>query len=67
MSPEFDIDRAAKVIVKQYGEDAPTHAAKRADAMMKAGYLQGHVVWKLILWAIEELQRAGPKLGEVVH
>ncbi len=67
MIPEIDIDRAAKVIIKRYGEDARVHAAMRADAMGEAGDPDGHVVWLLILQAIEELQRAGPKSGEAVH
>ena len=47
------------------GEGAST--AMRADAMLEAGYLEGHKVWKQILRAIEGLQRKAPKSGEVVH
>ncbi len=43
------------------------HAAMRADAMLEAGELDGYAVWKRILRAVEELQRAGPKSGEAVH
>ncbi len=32
MVPALDIYRAATVIIKQYGEDAPILAAMRADA-----------------------------------
>ena len=39
----------------------------RADAMLEAGYLEGHKVWKQIHRAIEGLQRMAPKSGEVVH
>ena len=42
MIPDLDIYRAAAVIVKHHGEDAPTHAAMRADAMLEAGDLDGH-------------------------
>ena len=42
------------------------HAAKRADAMLEAGGLDGYAVWKRILRAVEEL-RSEPKSGEVVH
>ncbi len=39
----------------------------RADAMLEAGDLDGSAMWKRILRAIEELQKAGPKSGEAVH
>ncbi len=32
MIPDLDIYRSAQVLVKQHGEDAPIHAAMRADA-----------------------------------
>ncbi len=31
MIPDIDIYRAANVIIKPYGQDAPIHAAMRAD------------------------------------
>ncbi len=47
--------------VKTLGnEDAPIHAAMRADAMLDTGDLDGHAVWKRILRAIEELQGTAP-------
>jgi len=63
----LDIYRSANLLVRQHGEDAPIHAAMRADAMLEAGDLDGYGVWKRILRAVEELQGAGPKPGEVVH
>ena len=39
----------------------------RADAMLEAGDLDAHAVWKQILRVIEELQRTAPKPGEAVH
>ena len=44
MIPDLDIYRAASVIIKQYGQDAQTHAAMRADATLKAGDLNGYAV-----------------------
>ncbi len=44
MIPDLDIYRAANVIIKQYGEDAPSHAAMRADAMLEADDLGGYAV-----------------------
>ena len=34
MIPDIDIFRSAQVLVKQHGQDAPVHAAMRADAML---------------------------------
>ena len=46
MIPDLDIYRSAKTLVKQHGQDAPIHAAMRADAMLEAGDLDGYAVWK---------------------
>ncbi len=62
-----DIYRAASVIIKQYGEDAPIHAAMRADATLKAGGPDGYAMWKRILRLIGALQGTVPKSGEAVH
>ncbi len=51
----------------EHGQDAPIKAAMRADAMLKAGDLDGCAVWKRILRAVEELQGTTPKSGEAVH
>jgi len=67
MIPDIDIYHSANVLVKQRGEDAPIHAAMRADAMLDISDLGGHAVWKRILRAVEELQGTEPKLGEAVH
>ncbi len=52
MTSDLDIYRTANVLIKQHGEDAPIHAAMRADAMLKAGDLEGWAVWKRILRAV---------------
>ncbi len=67
MIPDLDIYRSANLLVKQHGDDAPIHAAMRADAMLEAGDLDGYAVWKRILRAVEELQGTVPKSGEAVH
>ncbi len=67
MIPDLDIYRSAGVIIKQYGEDAPIHAAMRADATLKAGDLDGYAVWRRILRAVGELRGTAPKSGEAVH
>ncbi len=67
MTSDLDLYRAASVIIKQYGEGAPIHAAMRADATLKAGDPDGYEMWKRILRLIEALQGTEPKSGEVVH
>ena len=67
MTSDLDIYRSAQMLVQQHGPDAPIHAAKRADAMLEAGDLDGCAVWKRILRAVEELQVTEPKSGAAVH
>ena len=67
MTPDLDIYRAANVLVKQHGQDAPIHAAMRADAMLDKGDLDGYAVWKRILKAVGELQGTAPGPGMAVH
>jgi hypothetical protein len=63
----LDIYRSANLLVKQHGEDAPIHAAMRADAMLEAGDLGGYGVWKRVLRAVGELQGTAPRAGTRVH
>ncbi len=46
-------------------KDAPIQAARRADAMLDKGDLDGYAAWRRILRAVEELQRVEP--GARVH
>ena len=64
MTSEFDAYSAATAIIRQYGDKARLHAIKRADALLKAGDSNGHAAFRRILRVIEQLQKAGPKLGE---
>ena len=41
MIPDLDIYRGANVIIKQYGQDAPIHAAMNADAMLDRWDVKG--------------------------
>ena len=65
MIPDLDIYRSANVLVKRHSQDAPIHAAMRADAMLDKGDLEGYAVWRRVLRAVEELQRVEP--GARVH
>jgi hypothetical protein len=67
MTSDLDIYRSAQVLIRQHGEDAPIHAAMRADAMLEAGDLDGLAVWKRILRAIAELQNTERLPGEHSH
>ena len=67
MIPDLDIYRSAQLLVKHHGEDAPIHAAMRADAMLEAGDLDGLAVWRRILRAVKELQGMEPGRGALVN
>jgi hypothetical protein len=67
MISDIDIYRSANLLVKRHGEDAPIHAAMRADAMLDKGDLDGYAVWKRILRAMEELQGANAGPGVRIH
>ena len=67
MIPDLDIYRSAQVLVKQHGDDAPIHAAMRADAMLDKGDLKGYVVWRRVLRAVRELRRMEPATGAPVQ
>ncbi len=67
MTSDLDIYRSAQVLVKRHGEDAPVHAAMRADARLERSDLDGYAAWRRILRAVEELQGTAPKPGEAVH
>ena len=55
MASDLDTYRTANLLIKQHGDEAPVHAAMRADAMLKKGDLDGLAVWKRIIRAIDEL------------
>ncbi len=55
MTSDLDIYRSANELIKQHGEDAPIHAAMRADECLAAGDMEGEAVWLRIIKAIEEL------------
>ena len=67
MIPDLDIWRAARVMVKHYGESGATEAAMHADDFLDQGIIDGQRVWTRIVQAIEELQRERPREGEAVH
>ena len=65
MTDDIDIYRAAKVMIDRHGDDAPVHAAVRADAMLDRGDMEARAVWLRIRVAVEEMLRT--EAGGVVH
>ncbi len=55
MIGDLDIYRAANDLIERHGEDAALEAAMRANAMLEKGDLEGQVVWKRIVRAVEEV------------
>ncbi len=67
MTSDIDVYRSAKLLIDQHGDEAPIHAAMRADAMLDKGDLDGQVVWMRILEAIKELLNTRPGNGTPLH
>ena len=55
MTSDLDIYRSANVLVREHGDDAPIHAAMRADELLEAGELDGCAVFKRVVKAVEEM------------
>jgi len=67
MVDENDIWRAALAMVERHGVTAPRSAARRAEASMDAGDVEGFVMWGRVLDAVIEIQRPKPAEGEMVN
>jgi len=65
--PNVDIDRAAWIMIRNYGGNAMLEAAIRADNLLDAGNFEACSIWRRILDAIERLQAKAPAEGEKVH
>ena len=64
---EPDISRAANILIKRHGTEAPLAAAQRADELLAAGDVEGCAIWKRIMRAVEELARTEPVEGEKLN
>ena len=53
MTSDLDILRGAKVVLDHHRPDALTHAARRADALLERGDVQGYELWIAILAVLE--------------
>jgi len=64
MTEEVDIYRTAQLLKELHGEGARSLAQERAEGLIEAGDAEGHLVWKRIIGAIDDLQA---KRGKSVH
>ena len=64
---DLDIYRTANQLVKRHGQDAPIHAAMRADAMLEKGDMEGAPVWKRRLRAVVNLRSKKRPVGATVQ
>ena len=60
MTPERHVWACANTLIQQHDEDAWFHASLRADELLAAGDLDGHVMYKEILARVEVLQQMQP-------
>jgi hypothetical protein len=68
MTSERGIYLIANILVNECGPaPAPLMAAKRADALLDLGDVDGQRVWKGVLRAVQELIRSDRKPGERVN
>ncbi len=67
MIDDIDVWRAAALLIKRHGDDAPVVAAQRADELLAAGDLEGGVAWRQMLGGIRELTRTKLPDGERVN
>ena len=66
MIDDPDIFQAAKLMIDQHGEEAAWFTSARADELLHGGDIDGAMVWRRILAAVDELQR-GRREGEALN
>jgi hypothetical protein len=64
---EVDIWRTAAFLLREHGGGATFNAAQRADALYDKGDLDGFIVWRKVIRAIEQLERQRPSAGEALN
>ena len=58
--PEIDIWRAALLMLKRFGDNAPTESAARADCLETEGDRDGAATWRRITDAVKQLVNTTP-------
>ncbi len=61
MFSDLDVYRTAKLLVDKHGDEAPIHAAMKADAMLERGDMDGRAVWLRVVRAVKELLDTKPR------
>lgn len=64
---DVDVYRSAAAFIKQHGDEAPIHAAMKADDMLERGDMDGRAVWLRIVDAVNELLRERPDEDTTIH
>ena len=64
---DLDIYRTARLLIEEHGDEAPIHAAMRADELLDAGDIDGAYAWRRIIKAIRNLLNRDPPHGRTVH
>ncbi|SMF51241.1 hypothetical protein SAMN06265365_117108 [Tistlia consotensis] len=67
MSSDLDIFRSAALLIRDHGEVAAAVAARRADALLDTGDLEGCHLWNRIVEAIDDLTRTQRHAHELTH
>jgi hypothetical protein len=62
--PQVDVWRAANTLIEHYGLEAWFISARRADALLSQGDMEGRRTWMAIHRAVEELLRTTRAAGE---
>ena len=60
MIPEIDIWRAALLMLKRFGDNAPKESATRAGNLETEGDRDGAATWRRITDAVEQLANPTP-------
>jgi len=58
--PEIDIWRAALLMLKRFGDDAPKESSTRAGNLETEGDRDGAATWRRITDAVEQLANTTP-------
>ena len=64
---EIDIWRTAATLLRLHADSARSNAAQRADTLYEEGDIDGFIVWRQVILAIEQLERRKPRAGEAVN
>ena len=67
MIDDIEIYRCAKLLLDRHGDEAPSIAADKFEAMAEADDVEGCAVWQQVISAISELRRESRVRGELLH